>query len=156
MKKIFLFTVIGMMMISCKKINTAKEEKLVDNKEVFEMDKDEEGCIASAGYRWSILMNKCIRVFEEGFRLDPVGQEAKGDYISNAFVIFEENKAELYIPEQKTSIILERKAEGKPYVNNDWSLTSLKGYVLKKGKEIKYIAAEVVLKKQIGNDKSED
>lgn len=34
-------------------------------------DADEHGCKASAGYRWSVLRNECIRIFEAGVRLDP-------------------------------------------------------------------------------------
>lgn len=63
-------------------------------------DKDEHGCIASAGYIWSALRNECIRLFESGIRLDP--QEAIADKTVSAFIVFknetEDKTAEVYLP----------------------------------------------------------
>lgn len=101
-------------------------------------DSDAHGCKASAGYTWSQLKQKCIRIFEEGTKLSPYDSENQSAEMT-AFVIFEENgnKAELFLPNEKP-IILERKSEGDQYVNGDWQLIPWKGYVLKKGKEILY------------------
>jgi len=33
-------------------------------------DRDEHGCIGSAGYTWSVVKNDCIRIFEAGKRLN--------------------------------------------------------------------------------------
>lgn len=33
-------------------------------------DRDEHGCIGSAGYRWSYALNQCVRVWEAGERID--------------------------------------------------------------------------------------
>lgn len=156
MKKIFLFAVIGVMVVSCKNVNSGKEPE--DSKVVLGADRDEHGCVGSAGYGWSVVLNKCVRLFEEGFRLNPVAMANPEDVTLSAFVIFEEkgDKAELFIPEEKESIILKRGSKEKSYSNNDWSLTTIKGYVVKKGDVVKYTEADVVEKKEIGDDKLED
>ena len=110
MKKIFLFSVIIGLSFSCatkkakenKAINESKPEKVVVGG-----DSDSHACKASAGYSWSVLKNKCIRLFEEGTKLSHA--EDGKTYTSVAYVIFEGNKAELFLDTQKDSIILERK-----------------------------------------------
>jgi len=66
-----------------------------------------------AGYTWSVLSVKCIRVFKIATRLNDY--DLKGATPSTtAFVIFERNngnKAELFLDTQKESIILQRKSE---------------------------------------------
>jgi hypothetical protein len=107
------------------------KEKIVDIKtETVGSDRDEHGCIPSAGYTWSVLKKKCVRTFEVGTRLNSIE-----DPTTSAFVIFDEdgNKAELFTSLLKSSIILVRKEEGQSWINGDWELISWKGYVLKKG-----------------------
>jgi hypothetical protein len=96
-------------------------------------DLDVHGCKSSAGYTWSVLKKECVRVFEVGTRLQSNQNDA-----SSAFVIFETNgnKAELFTTLEKNSLILERKAEGQPWINGDWQLIPWKGLVLKRGDEI--------------------
>lgn len=102
-------------------------------------DSDSHGCKKSAGYTWSELRKKCIRVFEEGTKLSAYDSQNRSDVLA-AFVIFEANgnKAELFLPNEKP-LIMERKSEGDQYLNGDWQLIPWKGYVLKKGKNILYI-----------------
>ena len=47
-------------------------------------DRDSHGCIGSAGYQWSALTGKCVRLFEEGIRLNPTD----ASQTSSAFVMF--------------------------------------------------------------------
>src|SRR5687767_2417267 len=52
-----------------------KKEPSTDEKKdttVIGGDKDEHGCIGSAGYTWSVVKDSCIRLFERGIKLDPV------------------------------------------------------------------------------------
>ncbi|MEI7424556.1 MAG: hypothetical protein WCK10_00290 [Candidatus Staskawiczbacteria bacterium] len=45
---------------------------LLDNKAIIlGGDRDEHGCIGSAGYSWCEVKNKCLRVWEETCELDP-------------------------------------------------------------------------------------
>ena len=103
-------------------------------------DSDSHGCETSAGYFWSALLQKCVHVSEEGTKLSPYDSQNQSTG-SNAFVIFEKNgnKAELFLPNGKVAIILERKSEGDQYVNGNWQLIPWKGYVLKNGNEILFI-----------------
>jgi hypothetical protein len=56
--------VVLMVFISCKENN--KKENIV---EMAGNDRDSHGCIGSAGYQWSELKQKCIRVFELPLKL---------------------------------------------------------------------------------------
>lgn len=137
MKKIFLFSIIVALSFSCgKKVSqentTAKEEP----KRIVGGDSDAHGCKGSAGYTWSTLKKECIRIFE-GTKLSHTEETGKS-YTTAAFVIFDGNKAELFLDTQDESIILERKAEGQPWIKDDYQLIPWKGYVLKKGDKIIY------------------
>ncbi len=72
-------------------------------------DKDEHGCIGSAGYRWSEVQQKCIRYFEEGVRFVPA---TGGETTLAAYAVFSADslKAELSIPGQEKNDILDRQA----------------------------------------------
>ncbi|MGX7668577.1 hypothetical protein [Flavobacterium pedocola] len=134
-----------------------------DEKVVLGADKDEKGCVTSAGYMWSDLRKNCIRVFEEGYRLAPYKDQAEAEEEDNeqatlnAYVIFneEKDKAELFLPNNKKSVLLERESEGKPYVSGEWMLETWKGYVLKQRNQIQYVSAVAELKKFVGSDKAE-
>lgn len=95
-------------------------------------DVDDHGCKPSSGYQWSAIKNKCIRIFEDGIKLNPL--EGLSDKTAAAYIVFSDdnNKAELFLPAAKSSTILERKAEGQPWINGEWMLIAWKGYVLKK------------------------
>ncbi|UWY26468.1 hypothetical protein [Flavobacterium sp. TR2] len=139
MKKIFLFLIVASTFSCAKKVSQdnagatpteAKKETIVG------ADSDSHGCKASAGYTWSVLKKECIRVFENSTRLNHA--EDGKTYSTVSYVIFDGNKAELFLDTQKESVVLERKSEGDSWKNGDWELIPWKGYVLKKGGEILY------------------
>ena len=82
------------------------------------------------------MKKECIRVFENSTRLNHA-EDGKA-YSTVSYVIFDGNKAELFLDTQKESIILERKSEGDSWINGDWQLIPWKGYVLKKAGKILY------------------
>jgi hypothetical protein len=118
---------------SCTKKVTPTEPKrttiLSPKIEKVGADRDEHGCIPSAGYTWSVLKKECVRTFEVGTRLNSIEDDS-----TSAIVIFDEegNKAELFTSLLKSPIILVRKEEGQSWINGDWELISWKGYALKK------------------------
>ena len=57
--------------------NKKGEDNLVGN------DKDDHGCIASAGYTWSEVRKDCIRLWEQGVRMESVVDKA-----NTAFIVF--------------------------------------------------------------------
>jgi hypothetical protein len=139
MKKMFLFLVMASAISCGKKVsqeNVSKTPEKSQKETVVGGDSDSHGCKASAGYTWSTLKKECIRIFENSTRLNHA--EDGKTYTTASYVIFDGNKAELFLDTQKESIILERKSEGDSWVNGDWQLIPWKGYVLKKGEKILY------------------
>ena len=138
MKKMFLFLIMASAFSCAKKVsqengNTTPKEP--QKEAVVGGDSDAHGCKASAGYTWSTLKKECIRIFE-GTKLSHYDDGKT--YTTASYVIFDGNKAELFLDTQKESIILERKSEGDSWINGDWQLIPWRGYVLKKGTDILY------------------
>jgi len=96
-------------------------------------DKDEHGCIASAGYTWSPIRNECIRVFEQ-IKLQPITENSADS--AAAFLLFSQDRkqAELFLPGQSKGLVLTGTGEEG---NQHWTKDSLeiilwKGYVVRK------------------------
>lgn len=70
---------------------------------VTSTDRDEHGCLASAGYVWSEVLHDCIRLWEAGTRLN-AGQHS-------AFLVYSPDStyAELFIPNEKSIICRRQK-----------------------------------------------
>ncbi len=98
-------------------------------------DKDTHGCIASAGYTYSQLKKMCIRTFEQKIQLKEIA--TKGNY--NAAVLFNRNqsKAEIFLKEEKKSVILYRSSKGI-WKNTTYILKQNNGFELIKKKEAIY------------------
>ena len=83
-------------------------------------DRDEHGCIGSAGYQWSQVQLKCIRIFEAGTRLvsatDPNATLA-------AYLVFGKDslQSELFLPGSQESYLLNRRKTSDGY---RWSAAS--------------------------------
>lgn len=167
MKKAFYIILSLVLLTSCDVIFKDHSE---DNQTVMEQkpvilgtDKDDKGCVTSAGYMWSQTRKACIRVFEEGYRLAPfknpeeATEEDNEQATLNAYVVFGQDKsvAELFLPNSKHSVLLKRESEGTPYIDTEWVLEASKGYVLKKDGEIQYKSAVTVEKKITGSDVGE-
>lgn len=104
-------------------------------------DRDEHGCIGSAGYTWSIVKNDCIRIFEVGMKLEP--KDPKLDQNSVAYAIFsnDKQKVEMFIPGQSKGTILELKSkEGEmQWTDGNMSLMVLQGkYQLREDASLMY------------------
>jgi hypothetical protein len=109
-------------------------------------DRDSNGCIGSAGYSYSQLQAKCLRLFESGIRLDPVAK-TKGKALS-AFIVFRseagEGNAEIFLPGKQKSLLLKQVPgenaglwRGPSYTLSQWKgmymLDTAKGKSLYKG-----------------------
>lgn len=97
-------------------------------------DRDSHGCIGSAGYTWSTVKNDCIRIFEDGIRLnDAVNPNAT----MSAFAVFSTDKkqAEIFLPEQKKPILMSQ--NGSKWTAKKYELLRQNGklLLLKNGKE---------------------
>ncbi|PQJ20716.1 hypothetical protein [Tenacibaculum sp. SG-28] len=147
MKNLGILMLSVFMMVSCntngKKDSEIKvsEETTPTEKSIVGNDKDEHGCIGSAGYTWSELRQECIRTFEVGVRLNPVESNEDSTIIS-AFVVFNDakSKAELFLPEAKGTMIMEQ-SEGKTFIKDQYTFNpedatlSVNGEVTYKGAE---------------------
>jgi len=143
MKKAVVLSGIVLSMLSC---NSPKKEKMKEEKVNTEepqeplvgADRDEHGCITSAGFSWSELQQTCVQLWEAGVRLNPV--EVKGDNsVISAFVLFnkDESKAEIVLPNKEGSVILDKKAEnlyekGEYLYDNKEGTLSINGKVVYK------------------------
>lgn len=103
-------------------------------------DQDEHGCKGSAGYSWSALRKTCVRPFDQ-LKLMPEDVAGKS-YIAAAFLLFndDQSKAELFLPDQQNTLILDRTGEEGNYrwKNDSLELSAWKGYVLKRKGKIVY------------------
>lgn len=93
---------------------------------------DAHGCKGSAGYSWSQVREKCLRIFEDGILLNPVGGNAEGSLV--AYLLFDQAqaRAEIFLPGGKGSLVLLRQGEEG---SHSWEAGALKllpwkGYVL--------------------------
>lgn len=162
MKKLSLLLFASITLFSCKltdKNNTDSEGEnlpLTAKDSSVVNDKDEHGCLATAGYIWSKMNKECVKGYT-GIQLNPSDKPENEDETLSAFVLFSEdlNQAEVFLPNEANSIVLTRLAEGKPWVFEDWQLVPWKGYVLKKGAEIKFSGDGQMGKKITGSDTQE-
>lgn len=102
-------------------------------------DQDEHGCKASAGYQWSALKGKCLRLFEDAIRLNPL--EGVEPSTQSAFVLFDEGqlKAELYLPGKAVQMLERQGEEGaQVWAAGIYRLLPWKGYVLQENGKAVY------------------
>ena len=120
MKKTFTLSVVALAFAACnngtpQQTDNAAEEPTTPQQEMMVGgDRDEHGCIGSAGYSWSALRGECIQVFEVGTRLNPVDVEQEEAVIS-AFIVSKEgdnSQVELFITNEDQNPILKQETNG--------------------------------------------
>jgi hypothetical protein len=132
MKKHFPILILTYLIMSCNTSNNKNQDSLkiepAQNPPMVGNDADEHGCKASAGYRWSVLRNDCIRIFEAGVRLDPVAKDLEQSL--SAFVVVKTDSSnqeiELFVPYDEQTIIVKKEATDK-WKNDKYVLTKAKG-----------------------------
>ena len=70
-------------------------------------DRDEHGCIGSAGYVWSEVQKDCIRLFEKGVRTEAIDGSD-----SSVFIVFSPDSmhVELFFTDNRSNEILDRRS----------------------------------------------
>ncbi|WP_297515488.1 hypothetical protein [Flavobacterium sp.] len=128
---LLLLVLVGACKPQSEETNAAQGQ--VKDSTITGSDKDENGCLASAGYTWSKLNKECVRMFT-GLQLNPVDQANTEDETLASYVLFSEDRkqAEVFLPNQE-SMVLTRAGEGSPWVKNDYQLVAWKGFIFKKG-----------------------
>lgn len=120
MKKTFALSVAALAFAACNNStpqqtdNTAEQPTNTEETPMVGGDRDEHGCIGSAGYTWSALRGECIQVFEVGTRLNPVDIKEEEAVIS-AFIVSKDgdnSQVELFITSEDQNPILKKEADG--------------------------------------------
>ncbi|MDM1406994.1 hypothetical protein [Myroides sp. DF42-4-2] len=139
-----------------RKSNETQDKSIVtDGGKTVVGEEDGFGCAYTAGYRYSYLSEDCIRVFEVGFRLNPIdddanaGSDLENDLENNevsCFVLFAKDgkEAEIFLPQKEKSIVLTSDRTKTIYLNEGWSLNVENGMVLKYKDQIKFTAAKTI------------
>jgi hypothetical protein len=130
MKKYFSILLLTNLIMACAPQNNQQQDSLKvekANPPMMGNDADEHGCKASAGYRWSVLRNECIRIFEAGIRLDPTAKDL--EQTLSAFVIIKtdnsDQEIELFVPYDEQTIIVKKESANK-WKNDKYILTKTK------------------------------
>jgi hypothetical protein len=161
MKKITTLIILLLTVCSCKYIDQKEEtdevKKAVAAADSVVNDKDENGCLASAGYVWSKVNKECVKGFS-GIQLNPMDKPDNEDETLSAYVLFNEDasQAEVFLPKDTTSIVLSRAGEGKPWVLKEWQLVALNGYVLKKADKSMFSGDGEIGKKVLDSDTEQE
>ena len=118
MKKYFIFSLLSIL-VGCAQ---------TDKPALVGTDRDEHGCIGSAGYTYSAVKNGCVRLWEEGIALFPQ-HLAANQALMAAYAIVGNNTAEVFLPEQQNPLhlVLQSSSEEPQWVTTDgsgWKLTA--------------------------------
>ena len=114
MKNTLVLSIVALAFAACNNTtpqeadNTDGQPSTTEEMPMVGGDRDEHGCIGSAGYTWSALRGECIQVFEVGTRLNPEDIKEEEAVIS-AFIV---SKVELFITNEEQSLILKQEADG--------------------------------------------
>lgn len=162
MKKYIFFLVLFFIFSSCDYVLKKKENNATFKTDTtpelgIAIEKDKYGCVAEAGYKWSVIKDACIRVSDEGFRLNPIDDLSNLEPSKSAYVLFSEEKlhAEVFLNDLPISILFSRKSLEQDFVEKNYKLSLKSGYILTVNDSIIYKAAETAIKAVVGSDVEE-
>ena len=109
--------------------DTTEMDSIVKNQ--VNDDKNENGCDLKAGYKWSNMTKKCVRVFEEGYRLTSIERDSLARR-KNAFFFVDEDSliAEVFLPDSKESIVFKRESDDQNFKFQNFEFRTNKGFYL--------------------------
>ena len=86
---------------------------------------DKDGCLGRAGYTWSVVREKCVRVFDVGRRLEPVTNQNNTDFEKSMFFLLSDDglTAEVYFPSSAYPIFLKRIQTDGPWLSEEHKLS---------------------------------
>lgn len=114
-KSIYLLFFASMLFLApgCGAVATSTNATLepIDDAAIAGADSDSHGCKASAGYQWSIVEQRCVRLFETGTALYPAAEPEAGGAVFVAYVIMAKDSllSEVFIPGRVDGSVLERR-----------------------------------------------
>lgn len=162
MKKVSLIFLLAISIYSCKQMNSETDESQnadttkAKDTTLVGADKDENGCLSSAGYTWSKVNKECVKIFT-GVQLNPAKNQENEDMVLCAYVLFNEakDKAEVFLPNEE-SIVLSKQGDATIWADKDYQLVDKKGFTLKKGTETIFLGDAEIGNKVTGSDKVEE
>ncbi|MES2862670.1 MAG: hypothetical protein V4666_00990 [Bacteroidota bacterium] len=144
--------------ISCDfilKNQEISDEEVLDSivKNQVNDDKNEKDCELRSGYKWSNMTKKCIRVFEEGYRLTSIEKDTLGKS-KNAYFFVDEDSliAEVFFPDSKESIIFTRENEDQNFKFKNFEFRTKKGFNLYYNDRLLFQPAIPIDTKVLGKD----
>lgn len=111
----------GALLAGCGNSREKNAAAETEKTEIVGDDKDEHGCIASAGYTWSEVQKDCIRLWEKGVRLASVD-----DAENTLFIVFspDSTQVELFFSEEDApNEILDRRSLPAGDMPGIWKMT---------------------------------
>ena len=143
MKKLILLLVavvlLGVLVIVYLPLTPNEQAPMVGN------DRDTHGCIASAGYTYSVVRNACIRVWEEGVQLVPTVQIENPVLAAYAVQSEGGNQVEVFLPGTAAGVVLSRdqNIDIPTWAGDGWVLSydPDQGWKLFQGDELLYTAS---------------
>lgn len=156
MKKI-LFVFMLFSFFSCDYIlkNPTSDDQVLDEivKNNVIDDTNENGCDLKAGYKWSNMTKKCVRVFEEGYRLTSIEKDTLGKS-KNAYFFVDEDSliAEIFLPDSKESIVFKREDENQNFKFKNFEFRTKKGFNLYYNETLLFQPAIPIDTKVLGKD----
>ena len=116
-------------------------------------DTNENECKLDAGYKWSNMTKKCVRVFEEGYRLTSIEKDSLGKG-KNAYFFVDQDSliAEVFLPDSKESIIFTRENEEDNFKFKNFEFRTKKGFNLYYNETLLFQPAIPVDTKLLGKD----
>lgn len=131
--------------------DTTEMDSIVKNQ--VNDDKNENGCDLKAGYKWSNMTKKCVRVFEEGYRLTSIERDSLAKR-KNAFFFVDEDSliAEVFLPDSKESIVFKRENEDQNFKFQNFEFRTNKGFYLYYKQTLMFQPAIPVDTKILGKD----
>lgn len=160
MKKLYYFILI-VSFFSCDfvlKNPVVSDEEVLDSivKTQVNDDKNENGCELKAGYKWSNMTKKCVRVFDEGYRLTSIEKDSLGNG-KNAYFFIDEDSlvAEIFLPDSKESIVFNRESTDENFKFKNFEFRTKKGYYLYYDETLLFQPAKAVDLKVVGDDEDQ-
>lgn len=148
--------------VSCRNIEVISEDNSLEvdtlSVSLVGADKDKNGCLVTAGYVWSVIKQDCVRLFETAYVLMPTQSTETNDAILATYVLISTDglKAEVFLPGEIESIILNRPVVGQPWTHEDWSLVADEGFKLHREGSLKYLGDNEPGPKVTGSDRIDD
>lgn len=163
MKNVLIFSLL-FLLFACKDRGMTPDQEeerikssLADDK-IIDADKDQNGCLATAGYVWSKVKKDCIRIYDVAIPLTPIDNLDTEYEMLSVYFIFNEDqtKAEVYLPKNTESVLFnQNNAASWTYLN--WELVAQPdGYVLKNNGIVAFHGDGEIGVKVTGSDKLEE